>query len=413
MRLERIMELENNKYSIQGVSLEQLALDYGSPLYIYDGEKIKTQYHKLKDAFSGVDVHIKYACKALSNINILKLLKNEGAELDCVSIEEVQLGLYAGFTPTQILFTPNCVSFDEIKQAVALGVKINIDNISILEQFGHEYGNKVPCCIRINPHIMAGGNKNISTGHIDSKFGISIYQLRHVVRVVKTNNIHINGLHMHTGSDIYDAEVFLQGAELLFEAAKDFKELEFLDFGSGFKVAYKEGDNTTDIEDLGQKISKRFNEFCLEYGKPLQLWFEPGKYLVSESGYLMVSASVIKQTTATVFVGVNSGQNHLIRPMFYDAYHHIINISNPTGTHRVYTVVGYICETDTLGWDRKLNEVREGDLLVIKNAGAYGYSMSSNYNSRFRPAEVLIENGQARLIRKRETFEDIIRNMVE
>ncbi len=407
------MEFVNKKYCIQEIPVEQLALDYGSPLYVYDGEKIKHQYQRLKEAFREVDVHIKYACKALSNINILKLLKAEGAELDCVSIEEVELGLYAGFTPTQILFTPNCVSFEEIKNAVALGVKINIDNISILEQFGHEYGNKIPCCIRINPHIMAGGNKNISTGHIDSKFGISIYQLRHVVRVAKTNNIHINGLHMHTGSDIYDAEVFLQGAELLFDAAKDFKDLEFLDFGSGFKVAYKEDDITTDIEDLGRKISKRFNEFCEEYGRPLQLWFEPGKFIVSESGYLLVSASVIKQTTATVFVGVNSGQNHLIRPMFYDAYHTIVNVSNPAGTTRVYTVVGYICETDTLGWDRKLNEVREGDVLAIKNAGAYGYSMSSNYNSRLRPAEVLIENGVARLIRKRETFDDIIRNMVE
>ncbi len=406
------MELSNNKYCIQELPLEQMAKDFGSPLYVYDGEKIKEQYHKLKNAFSGVDVKIKYACKALSNINILKLLQREGSDLDCVSIEEVQLGIYAGFTPEQILFTPNCVSFDEIKQAVELGVKINIDNISILEQFGHEYGKSVPCCIRINPHIMAGGNKNISTGHIDSKFGISIYQLRHVVRVVNTNNIHINGLHMHTGSDIYDAEVFLQGAELLFDAAKDFKELEFLDFGSGFKVAYKEDDNTTDVEDLGRKISSRFNEFCKEYGRQLQLWFEPGKFLVSEAGYLLVSANVIKQTTATVFVGVNSGQNHLIRPMFYDAYHQIINISNPTGTTRVYTVVGYICETDTLGWDRKLNEVREGDLLVIKNAGAYGYSMSSNYNSRFRPAEVLVENGKVSLIRKRETFEDIIRNMI-
>ncbi|MCX6190477.1 MAG: diaminopimelate decarboxylase [Bacteroidetes bacterium] len=407
------MEFVNNKFCIQGIPVQELAFDFGSPLYVYDGEKIKQQYHKLKEAFNEVDVHIKYACKALSNINILKLLKQEGAELDCVSIEEVQLGLYAGFKPTQILFTPNCVSFEEIKKAVALGVKINIDNISILEQFGHEYGNKIPCCIRINPHIMAGGNKNISTGHIDSKFGISIYQLRHVVRVAKTNNIHINGLHMHTGSDIYDAEVFLQGAELLFEAAKDFKELEFLDFGSGFKVAYKDDDIVTDIEDLGKKIALRFNEFCKEYGRPLQLWFEPGKFIVSESGYLLVTASVIKQTTATVFVGVDSGQNHLIRPMFYDAYHTIVNVSNPTGTTRVYTIVGYICETDTLGWDRKLNEVREGDILAIKNAGAYGYSMSSNYNSRLRPAEVLIENGAARLIRKRETFDDIIRNMVE
>ncbi len=406
------MELVNNQYCIQGLPVEQLARDFGTPLYVYDGEKIKQQYHKLKDAFSGVDVHVKYACKALSNINILKLLKNEGSELDCVSIEEVQLGLYAGFTPKQILFTPNCVSFEEIKQAVNYGVRINIDNISILEQFGHEYGNKVPCCIRINPHILAGGNKNISTGHIDSKFGISIYQLRHVLRVVKTNNIHINGLHMHTGSDIYDAEVFIQGAELLFDAAKEFKELEFIDFGSGFKVAYKDDDVVTDIEELGKRIATYFKQFCSDYGKQLELWFEPGKFLVSESGYLLVSANVIKQTTATVFVGVNSGQNHLIRPMFYDAYHQIINVSNPTGTTRVYSVVGYICETDTLGWDRKLNEVREGDLLAIKNAGAYGYSMSSNYNSRLRPAEVLVENGKARLIRKRETFEDLIRNMV-
>jgi diaminopimelate decarboxylase len=407
------MELVNNHYCIGGVPVEELARDFGTPLYVYDGEKIKHQYHKMKKAFGDADVHVKYACKALSNLNILKLLKNEGAELDCVSIEEVQLGLYSGFAPNQILFTPNCVSFEEIKQAVGLGVKINIDNISTLEQFGHAYGNSVPCCIRINPHIMAGGNKNISTGHIDSKFGISIYQLRHVLRVVKTNNIHINGLHMHTGSDIYDAEVFLQGAELLFEAAKDFKDLEFVDFGSGFKVAYKEDDIVTDIEELGQRISKNFNDFCKAYGKPLQLWFEPGKFIVSESGYLVVSANVIKQTTATVFVGVNSGQNHLIRPMFYDAYHHIINASNPNGITRVYSIVGYICETDTLGWDRKLNEVREGDLLVIKNAGAYGYSMSSNYNSRPRPAEVLIENGKARIIRRRETFEDIVRNMVE
>lgn len=407
------MELIENEYCIQNVPLTQLAQEYGTPLYVYDGEKIKAQYHRLRNAFGGVHVKIHYACKALSNPNILRLLHKEGADLDCVSIEEVTLGMKAGYAPTQILFTPNCVSFDEIREAVELGVHINIDNISTLEMFGNTYGNSVPCCIRINPHIMAGGNKNISTGHIDSKFGISIYQLRHVQRVVSTCNIHVNGLHMHTGSDIYDSEVFITGAELLFEAAKNFKELEFIDFGSGFKVAYKEGDITTDIEDLGKKLSGRFKEFCSEYGRELELWFEPGKFIVSESGYLLVSANVIKQTTATVFVGVNSGQNHLIRPMFYDAYHHIVNISNPEGTPRVYTVVGYICETDTLGWDRKLNEVKEGDVLAILNAGAYGYSMSSNYNSRLRPAEVLVEDGKARLIRRRETFADLTRNVVE
>lgn len=392
--------------------LLQIAKDYGTPVYVYESEKIIHQYQTLKNAFSEVDVQIKYACKALNNLNILKLLKQQGAGLDVVSIEEAELGLMAGFTAEEILFTPNCVSFDEIKKGVEMGISINLDNISMLEQFGNEYGNSVPCCIRLNPHIVAGGNKNIQTGHIDSKFGISIYQLRHILRVVKSANIHVNGLHMHTGSDILDADVFLRGAELLFDAAVDFPDLEFIDFGSGFKVAYKEGDVTTDIEALGKALSSRFLSFCKQYGKPLQLWFEPGKYIVSECGILLVKVNVLKQTTATVFAGVDSGQNHLIRPMFYDAWHDIVNISNPDGTPRIYTVVGYICETDTFGWDRKITEIKEGDVLAIKNAGAYGYTMSNNYNARFRPAEVLVENGKYRLIRKREDISDLIRNVV-
>lgn len=406
------METSNNNYYVGGLSLLDVAEQFGTPVYVYDASKIISQYHRLKNAFKPVDVKIKYACKALNNTNILKLLRKEGSGLDTVSINEVLLGLNAGFEPGEIIFTPNCVSFDEIKQAVAKGVHINIDNISILEQFGAEYGSKVPCCIRLNPHIMAGGNKKISTGHIDSKFGISIYQLRHVVRVVKTYGIQVNGLHMHTGSDILDAGVFLQGAEILFDAAKDFPDLTFIDFGSGFKVGYKDGDVTTDIEELGHAIATRFKEFTAEYGRELELWFEPGKYIVSESGYFLVKANVIKQTTATVFVGVDSGMNHLIRPMLYDSYHDIVNISNPSGKQRIYTVVGYICETDTFGWDRKLNEVSEGDILCFKNAGAYGITMSSNYNARFRPAEVLILDGKAHLIRERETFEDLVRNEI-
>lgn len=407
------MELKNGNYCIDDIRLVDIAEEFGTPVYVYHGEKIIAQFERLKNAFGGTQVKIKYACKSLNNINILKLLKKAGSGLDAVSIQEVWLGLKAGFKPEEILFTPNCVSIDEIKMGVAEGVQINIDNISILEQFGHEYGNTVPVCIRLNPHIMAGGNTKISTGHIDSKFGISIYQLRHVLRVVKSNNIRVNGLHMHTGSDILDPGVFLQGADILFECAKDFPDLEFIDFGSGFKVAYKEGDITTNVEELGKAISSSFNQFCKEYGRNLELWFEPGKFLVSEAGYFLVKTNVIKQTTATVFVGVDSGQNHLIRPMFYDAYHHIVNISNPSGVNRVYTVVGYICETDTFGWDRKLNEVREGDVLCFKNAGAYGFTMSSNYNARYRPAEVLIYQGKPHLIRKRETMDDILKNQVE
>jgi diaminopimelate decarboxylase len=407
------MKLENNRYSIGSIDLLNVVEEFDSPLYVYDADKMLSQYNKLKNAFKDSNVKIKYACKALNNLNILKLLKKAGSGLDVVSIEEAYIGIKAGFLPNEILFTPNCVSFDEIKKGVEMGLVINIDNISILEQFGHTYGNKVPCCIRINPHILAGGNVHIQTGHIDSKFGISIHQMRHVMRVIEIENIHVIGLHMHTGSDILDAGVFIRGAELLFEAAINFKQLEFIDFGSGFKVPYKPEDIATDVDDLGNVLTKRFNEFCLEYGRPLELWFEPGKFIVSECGVLLVKVNVIKQTTSTVFVGVNSGQNHLIRPMFYDAYHHIINISNPTGTQRIYSVVGYICETDTFGWDRKLNEVREGDILAIKNAGAYGFSMSNNYNARFRPAEVLIINGKAHLIRKRETLNDLLSNIVE
>jgi diaminopimelate decarboxylase len=403
------MELLEDSYVIDGISVLDLCAKYGTPLYVYDASIIERQYNSLKSAFSKVDIKINYAVKALSNISILKLMKKLGAGLDTVSIQEVQLGLHAGFEPLDIIYTPNCVNIDEIKRAVEMGVRINIDNISILEQFGHIYGNSYPVCVRINPHIMAGGNTKISTGHIDSKFGISIYQLRHLERVIKTNNIHVNGLHMHTGSDILDADVFIRGAELLFDAAKHFKELEFIDFGSGFKVQYHPDDYTTDIENLGEKLTKRFKEFCKKYGKPLQIIFEPGKFLVSESGTLLVRTNVVKQTMATVFAGVDSGQNHLIRPMMYDAYHHITNVSHPSGINRIYTVVGYICETDTFGWDRKLNEVREGDILALHNAGAYGYSMSSNYNSRYRPAEVLIYQGKDYLIRRRENLEDLIK----
>ena len=407
------MNVENGRYQLGGVDLLEVVEQFDAPLYVYDADTITSNYHKLKQAFGDVDVKIKYACKALTNINVLRLLKNEGSGLDTVSIEEAMIGLRAGFEPKDILFTPNSVSFDEIKRAAELGLAINIDELGILEQFGSHFGDSVPCCIRLNPHIMAGGNSHISVGHIDSKFGISIYQVPHIKRIVNHYNIKVNGLHMHTGSDILDADVFLRGANLLYDAAKEFDDLEFMDFGSGFKVKYKEGDITADIDDIGQKISESFKAFCKSYGRELELWFEPGKYIVSESGYFLVKVNVVKQTTSTVFAGVNSGQNHLLRPMLYDAYHHITNISNPDGNERIYSVVGYICESDTLGYDRRLREVRISDILAISNAGAYGFSMSSNYNSRLRPAEVLIHKGEAKLIRKRETLENLLENQVE
>ena len=407
-----MIQLQDGAYTIGGIHIQELVNSFDTPLYVYDAEIIDRQYSRLKQAFSSCKTRINFACKALNNLKVMRHLHDLGACLDTVSIQEVWLGLKAGFTPEEIIYTPNCVSMEEIDLAVKEGVMINIDNISILEQFGLKYGNTVPICIRINPHVMAGGNINISTGHIDSKFGISIYQMRHVDRVVKNTGLNVIGLHMHTGSDIVDVDIFLRAADILFEQAEHFPDLTFIDFGSGFKVPYKPDDHSTDIEELGEKLSARFKEFCTEYGRELELWFEPGKFLVSQAGTFLVKVNVLKQTTAAMFVGVDSGLNHLIRPMLYNGYHHITNVSNPEGALRLYTVVGYICETDTFGWDRKLNEVREGDILAFNNAGAYGMTMSSNYNSRFRPAEVLIKNGKAELIRRREILDDILRNQI-
>lgn len=389
-----------------------LSEEFDSPLYVYDAATIERQYQRLNNAFSKVEnLRINYAMKALSNISILKLLKKCGSGLDTVSIQEVQLGLLAGFTPDKIIFTPNGVSFEEIEAVAELGVQINIDNLSVLEHFGAKHP-KIPVCIRINPHVMAGGNENISVGHIDSKFGISIYQIPHVLRIVENTGMHINGIHMHTGSDILDIEVFLYASEILFDTAKHFKNLDFLDFGSGFKVPYKKGDIETNIEELGKKLTKRFLAFEKEYGRTLTLAFEPGKFLVSEAGFFLAKVNVVKQTTSTVFAGIDSGFNHLIRPMFYGSQHQIENISNPKGKERFYTVVGYICETDTFANNRRITEIKEGDILCFKNAGAYCYSMSSNYNSRFKPAEVLWKDGKGHLISQRETFEDLIKNQI-
>jgi len=407
------MELLDGTYSIQGLPVLDIARQFGTPLYVYDANKIADQIKSLRNAFSGTDVNIKYAAKALTNLSILKLIRKNGAGIEVVSLQEAHIALKAGFTPYEIVFTPSGVDFSEIVEGVSMGLGINLDNLSSLQKFGEKYKGTYPCGIRLNPHILAGGNYKISTGHSNSKFGISVFQLPQIREVVDKYGIKIHGLHVHTGSEITETDIFLKMAEILFSVANDFPDLTFIDFGSGFKVAYKEGDMVTNVYDVGLKLTKIFTDFCQHYGRKLELWIEPGKYIVSESGTLLVTANIVKSTPTVTFVGVNSGLNHLIRPMMYDSYHHIVNVSNPKGGNKVYTVVGYICETDTFGADRKLNEVREGDVLALKNAGAYGFSMSSNYNSRLRPAEVLVINGEAKLIRERETLDDILKHQVE
>jgi len=394
-------------------NLLEVVKKFGTPSYVYDTTKIKSQYNRLKNSFKLVNkLQINYAVKALSNLSILKYINTLGAGIDTVSIQEVILGIRAGYSPKKIIYTPNGVSIDEIYEVSKMGVNINIDNLNMLEQFGNLYP-ETPVCIRINPHVMAGGNNKISVGHIDSKFGISIHQIPLLLRIVNNTNIKVNGIHMHTGSDILDIDVFIHATEILFETAIKFKNLEFIDFGSGFKVPYSPTDTETNIEELGVKLSKRFNKFCKDYGKEITLAFEPGKFLVSEAGKFLCSVNSIKQTTSTVFAQVDSGFNHFIRPMMYGSNHYIENISNPNDSHRFYSVVGYICETDTFASNRRISKVSEGDVLCFKNAGAYCFSMASNYNSRYKPSEVLYINNKLIEIRKRETIEDLIKNQVE
>jgi len=392
--------------------LIQLAKEFGTPLYVYHAEKIKQQYEKLTDAFRDSNTVFFYACKALTNINILKYIRDLGANVDCSSINEVRLALHAGFPKERILYTSNGIGFDEIEEAQSLGVIINIDSLSNLDKFGRRFGSAYPVGVRLRPNIMAGGNLKISTGHDKSKFGIPVDQIELILDVVKKYQLKVHDLHIHTGSEIKDVDVFVKGIGILFDLIPRFHDLRFIDLGGGFKVPYRDGDTETDIPALAHAVAKAFKSHPNPGGKPLQVWFEPGKFLVSECGYFITKVNVIKKTAAATFVSVDSGFNHLIRPMFYDAYHRIVNISNPDGEPQRYSVVGNICETDTFAWDRSINEVREGDYLVFFNAGAYGFEMSSNFNSRYKPAEVLVKDGHAHLIRRRDTFSDLLRNQI-
>ena len=408
------MQLSDQGYRIQGVDVLAIADQFGLPLYVYDADKIIEKIDLLRSSFSGVDLKIKYAAKALTNVSILKLMRLQGIDVEVVSVNEARMAMLAGFEPGQIMYTPSGNAWSEIQEALHIGLQLNADSLPLLEQIGQTYGDRFPVALRINPGIAEGGTFKIQTGHENSKFGIPNQYRDRIRDTVATYGIPVVGLHIHTGSDFKDSNTFLKIADVLFDMADDYPDLQFIDFGSGFKVPYRDGDYATNLPDLGAKVSAAFRSFCNRYGRDIQLCFEPGKLLVSESGHLLVNVNVVKETPTRTFVQVDSGLNHLIRPMMYDAWHDIKNISNPSDKdpvipEKLYDVVGYICETDTFATDRLLPEVRTGDVLSFENAGAYGFSMASTYNARFRPAEVLVYEGVPHLIRQRDTFEDLLR----
>ncbi len=408
------MKLSDGAWSIQGVNLLDACRRFGTPLYVYDAEVIARQVARFRRAFEGLDPRILYAVKALSNLAILRLMRRLGTGLDTVSIGEVHMGLRAGFEPAEIQFTPNCEAFEEVEEAVGLGVGINLESLPSLERFGRRFGGRVGCSIRLNPHVAAERNaEKVADWFASTKFGMALSQLDAAQELARRHGVRIDGIHIHSSSQILDAEVFRRGAEVVFEVARRFERVQRIDFGGGIRVPTRAGEEVIDIDELGRCLKGPYEALCADLGRRIELLFEPGRFLVSECGSLLVGVNLVKSNGVKDFVGVDSGFNHLVRPKLYDAWHEIQNLSNPGGERRRYTVVGTMCEVDELGRDRDLEEVRPGDVLAIRNAGAYGYSMASNYNARPRPAEVLILDGEPRLIRRRETLEDLLRGQVE
>ena len=429
--------MKNYQYNLQKLDLHDVCAKFGTPLYVYDADIIKKQFKNFTKAFGEIDHKIMFAVKSCTNLSIMKYMKTLGAGIDTVSIPEIKMGFNLGFKPEKIVFTPNVVEFCEISDAVELGVHINIENLQTLEAFGKKYKDSYPVCIRLNPNMLseiengkadldslnfASINKehydevskeNVVAWHNQSKFGISLTQFDKILKLVKKYNIRINGVHLHSSHVILSEEVFEKGIKTVFEIAKLFDHLEYVNFGGGIMVKHHPDDKVVEIDKIGEILKKEYDKFCISIGKKIKIWFEPGRYLLSESGCLLAKAVVLKTNGFINFVGTNTGFNHLLRPMMYDAYHQIINITNPDGELEKYNIVGNLCEIDNIGTHRMLNKVRQNDIIMIKNAGAYGFSMSSNYNTRPKPAEVLIINGKPRLIRKRENFDDLIRNQIE
>jgi diaminopimelate decarboxylase len=393
--------------------LKEAALKFGTPIYLYDLKIIENQFDKLNKELSVLENYkIHFAAKSLSNISILKFIKKMGAGLDAVSIEEVMIGLKCGFNKDEILYTPNGVSFEEIKQAFKLGVKINLDSIESVKDFVNEFGNQ-SITVRINPGIYAGGNDNVSVGHSKSKFGIPEERIDELLDMEKKDKIKITGLHIHTGSDITKNNQFKEGIKKIFSIARDFKNIESIDLGGGIKIPYFKDDTSTNLNDYVKEVSKELKNFELEFNKKLKLIFEPGKFLVSDCGFFITKVNYIKSTKTKDFLQVDSGLNHLLRPTLYGSHHEIINLSNPAGKKKEYDVVGYICEKDTFAEKRKIPETSVGDLICFKNAGAYGFEMSSNYNSRLKPAEVCIYNNKILKIREAQSLKDLLIGQID
>lgn len=395
---------------ISSQSLLSLAQLHGLPLFVYDARTIDQQIALLKRAYGRIPLDIRYACKALSTIGIVRHIHQQGCGIDTVSPSEIMVALQAGVPASAISFTPSGVAYEEYAFAIEKGVHIHVDQLHVLEWLDRHYpGTHVT--LRFNPAVQAGGHSKLQVGAEGSKFGFLAGQVEQVSRFTHTSSLMVTGVHMHLGSDVGDSASFEHAYDYLLSVARLWKDtIRHIDLGGGFKIPYHPNDHAIDMGSFGKRVSEKFERFCLDIGRELIMVIEPGKFLVSAAGHLLIEVTGIRDAGLVPMVYVSSGFNHFLRPMSYGAYHHIVNVSNPDGPLLHYDVVGYLCETDTFAMNRPIQEIRRGDILCLMNAGAYGYTMASNYNGRPRPAEVLIgSDGEQRLIRRAENLEDVLR----
>ena len=412
------MKITDNKLYLGDIPVDTIMQEYGSPLYVYEESVLRSQFRELSAGFPRGLLEIHYAMKANSNPSLLRILAEEGSSIDAVSEFEVRLALESGFEANQIIFTGNNNTLREIEFCVEQNVSVNLGSLALLEKYGERYP-ETTVSLRVNPGIGAGHHSHCITGGPDSKFGIYYDQIETVLSLAKKYKLTINGIHSHIGTGIFSAEPMLEAMEMILDVAKVFPDLQFVDFGGGFGIPYKPEQLPLDMEDLSKKMTERFTNFIQHYGRDLLMKIEPGRLLIGPVGVLLATVTNITNTPKNSFVGVDSGFNHLVRPTMYGSYHKILNANRISSTEKDVVVVGNICESGDIlsrsGDDfiRKLSSPAIDDRLAFLDAGAYGFSMSSQYNFRPRPAEVLVHQGQSRLIRRAETFEDLSQCFVD
>jgi diaminopimelate decarboxylase len=396
----------------------QLAEKYGTPLYVYNEKILRKRCKDLKELINYPNFTVNYSPKANSNLELIKIVRDEGLCVDAMSPGEIYINLMAGYKPEEIFFISNNVSEDEFRYAIHAGVKISVDSVSQLEMYGKiNPGGKI--AFRINPGVGAGHHEKLKTAGQKTKFGIEITSIDEVKKIIEEYNLKLIGINQHIGSLFMNGDAYLESTENILKIAKQFDDLEFIDLGGGFGIPYQKQANQPrlDLKELGNKLTVVINNWINDYGKEIEFKIEPGRYIVAESSILLGKVNAVKTNYKIRYVGTDLGFNVLLRPAMYDS-HHDVEIYRTNGTPSLkeesVRIVGNICETgDIIAKDRILPEIFEKDILGVLDSGAYGYSMSSNYNNRLRPAEVLIQSdGTSRLIRRRDTLEDLVRNFV-